>query len=65
MPKGPPKGEKDPQNVIGCAVHVMHIATDEIDEEMSSPGDISRAQAGARQGAISSLAVGALRLRRK
>lgn len=31
MPKGP-KGEKRPADVIGNAVHVMRIATGEIDE---------------------------------
>ena len=31
MPKGP-KGEKRPADVIGNAVHVMHIATGEIEE---------------------------------
>ena len=31
MPKGP-KGEKRPADVIGNAVHVMKIATGEIDE---------------------------------
>lgn len=31
MPKGP-KGEKRPADVIGNAVHVMRIATGEVDE---------------------------------
>jgi hypothetical protein len=31
MPRGP-KGEKRPADVIGNAVHVMRIATGEIDE---------------------------------
>ena len=32
MPRGP-KGEKRPADVIGNAVHVMRIATGEIDEK--------------------------------
>jgi hypothetical protein len=36
MPRGP-KGEKRPADVIGNAVHVMRIATGEIDE--STPPD--------------------------
>lgn len=32
MPKGP-KGEKRPADVIGNAVHVMRIATGEIEED--------------------------------
>lgn len=35
MPKGP-KGEKRPADVIGNAVHVMRIATGEIEEEMEA-----------------------------
>lgn len=37
MPKGP-KGQKRPADVIGNAVHVMKIATGEI-EETSAAGD--------------------------
>lgn len=37
MPKGP-KGEKRPADVIGNAVHVMRIATGEI-EEGAEPDD--------------------------
>ena len=33
MPKGP-KGEKRPADVIGAAVHVMRIATGEIEEDI-------------------------------
>ena len=33
MPRGP-NGEKRPRDTIGCAVHVMKIATGEIDEEL-------------------------------
>jgi hypothetical protein len=36
MPRGP-KGEKRPADVVGNAVHVMRIATGEIDE--STPPD--------------------------
>ena len=38
MPRGP-KGEKRPADVIGNAVHVMRIATGEIDESAPSPDD--------------------------
>ena len=37
MPRGP-KGEKRPADVIGNAVHVMKIATGEIEEEPPEPG---------------------------
>lgn len=37
MPKGP-KGQKRPPDVIGNAVHVMRIATDEIKENVPDPG---------------------------
>jgi hypothetical protein len=36
MPKGP-KGEKRPAEVIGNVVHVMRIATGEIDETLREP----------------------------
>jgi hypothetical protein len=36
MPRGP-KGEKRPADVIGNAVHVMRIATGEIEDNPSSP----------------------------
>ncbi len=53
MPRGP-KGEKRPADVIGNAVHVMRIATGEIDEtpepksaaaELGSRGGKARAKA--------------------
>lgn len=37
MPRGP-KGEKRPADVIGNAVHVMKIATGEIEEDLPDPG---------------------------
>ena len=37
MPRGP-KGEERPADVIGNAVHVMKIATGEIEEELPEPG---------------------------
>jgi hypothetical protein len=37
MPRGP-KGEKRPADVIGNAVHVMRIATGEIEEAAPKPG---------------------------
>ena len=33
MPRGP-NGERRPVDVVGCAVHVMKIATGEIEEEL-------------------------------
>ena len=33
MPRGP-KGEKRPRDTIGCAVHVMKIATGELEEDL-------------------------------
>jgi hypothetical protein len=36
MPRGP-KGEKRPADVIGNAVHVMRIATGEIEDNAASP----------------------------
>jgi len=37
MPRGP-KGQKRPADVIGNAVHVMRIATGEIDETLTEDG---------------------------
>jgi len=37
MPRGP-KGEKRPADVIGNAVHVMRVATGEIEETKRDPG---------------------------
>jgi hypothetical protein len=36
MPRGP-KGERRPADVIGNAVHVMRIATGQIDEDIPTP----------------------------
>ncbi len=36
MPRGP-KGERRPADVIGNAVHVMRIATDQIEDEIPTP----------------------------
>jgi hypothetical protein len=36
MPKGP-KGQKRPADVIGNAVHVMRIATGEVEDELATP----------------------------
>jgi hypothetical protein len=38
MPKSP-KGGKRPADVIGNAVHVMRIATGEIDDDTPAPAD--------------------------
>lgn len=42
MPKGP-KGQKRPADVIGNAVHVMRIATGEIDESSQTEDGKNRA----------------------
>ncbi len=50
MPRGP-KGEKRPADVIGNAVHVMRIATGEIEEELPpDDGKDKAAQAMGRKG---------------
>jgi hypothetical protein len=36
MPRGP-KGERRPADVIGNAVHVMRIATGQIEDEIPTP----------------------------
>ena len=43
MPRGP-KGEKRPADVIGNAVHVMRIATGEIEESAPKSGRTRRAR---------------------
>ena len=47
MPRGP-KGEKRPADVIGNAVHVMRIATGEIEETESSQLKRKAGEAGAK-----------------
>jgi hypothetical protein len=49
MPTGP-KGEKRPADVIGNAVHVMRIATGEIEETLPDDGKDKAAQAMGRKG---------------
>lgn len=46
MPRGP-KGEKRPADVIGNAVHVMRIATGEVEDNPKS-GRVRSGHAGAR-----------------
>jgi len=46
MPRGP-KGEKRPADVIGAAVHVMRIATGEIEESKPLSGRARSGHAGA------------------
>jgi hypothetical protein len=48
MPRGP-KGEKRPADVIGNAVHVMKIATGEIEETTPEPKSAA-AELGSRGG---------------
>jgi len=46
MPRGP-KGEKRPADVIGAAVHVMRIATGEIEDTFGkAPGRARSGKAG-------------------
>ncbi|WPP03325.1 RNA-binding protein [Methylocella tundrae] len=48
MPKGP-QGQKRPADAIGCAVHVMRIATGEIIEELKDPsGKVRSGKAGSK-----------------
>lgn len=50
MPKGP-KGEKRPADVIGNAVHIMRIATGEVEDTTPDDGKDKAAQAlGAKGG---------------
>jgi hypothetical protein len=48
MPKGP-RGERRPADVIGNAVHVMRIATGEVEETVQAP---SAAKEYMRQGGL-------------
>lgn len=48
MPKGP-KGEKRPADVIGNAVHIMRIATGEVEEESGALSSAA-AQLGSKGG---------------
>jgi len=47
MPRGP-KGEKRPADVIGNAVHVMRIATGEVEESAPKSGRTRSGRAGAQ-----------------
>jgi hypothetical protein len=49
MPRGP-KGEKRPADVIGNAIHVMRIATGEIEETTTEDGKNAAAVALGRMG---------------
>jgi hypothetical protein len=49
MPKGP-KGEKRPADVIGNAVHIMRIATGEVEDATPDDGKDKAAQAMGRKG---------------
>jgi hypothetical protein len=49
MPRGP-KGEKRPADVIGNAIHVMRIATGEIEETTTDDGKNAAAVALGRMG---------------
>lgn len=48
MPKGP-RGEKRPADVVANAVHVMKIATGEIEEDLKEPsGRVRSGRSGAK-----------------
>jgi hypothetical protein len=51
MPKGP-KGQKRPADVISNAVHVMRIATGEIEEPRTEDGKNAAAVALGRKGGL-------------
>ena len=51
MPKGP-KGQKRPADVISNAVHVMKIATGEIEETLTEDGKNAAAVALGRKGGL-------------
>lgn len=49
MPKGP-QGQKQPADVVGCAVHVARIGTGEIEETLNEPKRQSIRAKGGRAG---------------
>lgn len=54
MPKGP-NGQKRPADVVGNAVHVMRIATGEIEEDV--PANSAAAEMGRKGGAARAAAM--------
>ena len=56
MPRGP-KGEKRPADVIGNAVHVMRVATGEVEEAEVSGTEQRASKAGAKGGPARSKAL--------
>ena len=50
MPRGP-NGEKRPRDTVGCAVHVMKIATGEIEEDLPANRE-SKTKGGKARAAI-------------
>jgi hypothetical protein len=53
MPRGP-KGEKRPADVIGNAVHVMRIATGEVEDTgiEKNPKAVARGKLGGQKGGV-------------
>lgn len=49
MPKGP-QGQKRPADVIGNAVHVMRIATGEVEDTKRDPGTEANRKGGLKGG---------------
>jgi hypothetical protein len=51
MPKGP-QGQKRPADVIGNAVHVMRIATGQIEDAKRDPGTEANRKGGLKGGKV-------------
>ena len=51
MPKGP-KGQKRPADAVGLAVHIMKIATGEIEETLTEDGKNAAAVELGRKGGL-------------
>jgi hypothetical protein len=49
MPKGP-QGQKRPADVIGNAVHIMRIATGEVEDAKRDPGTEANRKGGLKGG---------------
>jgi hypothetical protein len=51
VPKGP-QGQKRPADVVGNAVHVMRIATGEVEDttDLKDPAAVARGKAGGAKG---------------
>jgi hypothetical protein len=63
MPRGP-KGEKRPADVIGNAVHVMRIATGEIEDRVPTPEEQGKSNVAVQRGRLGGLKGGKIRAAR-